>query len=148
MKIEIQKLSPYQLDDFIKLLDIFKDVFQMKNFERPSAAHLTELLEKEDFFVFVAMSEGIVVGGFTAYSLTQYYSQSSLLYIYELAVKKQYQRKGVGKKLILGIKDYCSEMDFEEIFAQAADSDEPAIEFYKSTGAQSSKVTHFFYPMG
>jgi aminoglycoside 3-N-acetyltransferase I len=147
MRIEIQKLSPYQLDDFIKLLDIFKDVFQMKNFERPSAAHLTELLAKDDFFVFVAVSEGVVVGGLTAYSLTQYYSESSLLYIYDLAVKKQFQRKGVGKKLILGVKDYCSEMDFEEIFVQASDSNEPTIEFYRSTGAESTKVTHFFYPM-
>lgn len=148
MRIEIQKLSPYQLNEFIDLLDIFEDVFEMKNFESPHKEHLQELLAKDDFFVFVAVSEGEIIGGLTAYSLTQYYSEDPLVYIYDIAVLKKYQRKGIGKKLILGIKDYCTEIGVEEIFVQAEDADEHALDFYKSTGALSTKVTHFYYPLG
>lgn len=148
MRIEIQKLSPYQLDDFIKLLEIFKDVFQMKNFERPSTEHLLGLLAKEDFYVFVAVSEGSIVGGLTAYSLMQYYSEAPLVYIYDIAVSKRFQNKGIGKKLILGIKEYCQQMDVEEIFVHAVESDEHVLDFYRSTGAQSQKVFHFYYPLG
>ncbi len=148
MRIEIHKLGPYQTDAFIELLDIFKEVFAMRNFKLPSNKHLEELLAKDDFFVFVALSEGKLVGGLTAYSLTQYYSEEPLVYIYDVVVLKRYQRKGIGKKLMLGIKDYCSEMGVEEIFVQAEDEDQHALDFYRSTGAKESKVTHFTYPLG
>ena len=148
MRIEIQKLGSYQIDEFIELIDVFEEVFEMKNFETPSIKHLEELLQKDDFFVFVAVSEGVIIGGLTAYSLTQYYSEAPLVYVYDIAVLKKHQRKGVGKKLMLGINDYCKEMGVEEVFVQAVDADEHALEFYRSTGAQSSKVTHFYYPLG
>ena len=147
MRIEIHKIGPYQTDAFIELLDVFEDEFEMKNFHSPHTKHIEALLQKDDFFVFVAVSEGKIVGGLTAYSLTQYYSEAPLVYIYDIAVLKKYQRKGIGKKLILGIKDYCSEMGVEEIFVQADNEDEHALDFYRSTGAKESKVTHFTYPL-
>ena len=100
------------------------------------------------FFVFVALYEGEIIGGLTAYSLTQYYSEAPLVYVYDVAVLKKYQRKGVGKKLMLGITDYCKEKGVEEVFVQAEDADEHALDFYTSTGALSTKVTHFYYPLG
>ncbi|WP_299254351.1 GNAT family N-acetyltransferase [uncultured Cytophaga sp.] len=148
MRIEIQKLSPYHIDEFIELLDLFEEVFEIKNVQAPSRMYLEGLLEKEDFYVFVAVSEGKIVGGLTAYSLMQYYSETPLVYIYDIAVSKRFQNKGIGKKLILGIKDYCQETDVEEIFVHAIETDEHLLDFYRSTGAQSQKVVHFYYPMG
>jgi aminoglycoside 3-N-acetyltransferase I len=148
VRIEIQKLGSYQIDEFIKLIDVFEEVFEMQHFEAPGIKHLEELLQKDDFYVFVAVSEGTIVGGLTAYSLTQYYSEAPLVYVYDVAVSEKYQRKGVGKKLMRGINDYCKEMGVEEVFVQAEDADEHALDFYRSTGAQSLKVTHFYYPLG
>jgi len=145
MRIEIQKLSYRDIDSFIELMDVFEEVFEMKNFELPGNDHLEELLSKDDFFVFVARSEGTIVGGLTAYSLMQYFSESPLLYIYDVAVMRRYQRKGIGKKLMLGIKDYCSEIGINEIIVQADETDEHAIEFYQSTGAKAAKVVQFYY---
>lgn len=147
MRIEIQKLSYRDIDSFIELLDVFEEVFEMKNFEMPSVVHLEELLGKNDFFVFVARSEGTIVGGLTAYSLTQYFSESPLLYIYDVAVLKKYQRKGIGKKLLMGVKDYCRETGIDEIIVQADEADEHAIEFYQSTGAKAAKVVQFYYAL-
>jgi aminoglycoside 3-N-acetyltransferase I len=148
MRIEIQKLGSHQIGTFIELIDVFEEVFEMENFKIPRPEHLQELLQKDDFFVFIALSEGRIVGGLTAYSLTQYYSEAPLVYVYDVAVLKKYQHKGVGKKLMLAINDYCKEMGVEEVFVQATDTDEHAIEFYRSTGAQWTKVTHFYYPLG
>ncbi len=145
MQIEIHKLSYGNIDAFIALIDIFEEVFEMKNFVLPGNKHLKELLEKEDFFVFVAVAEGNIVGGLTAYSLTQYYSESPLVYIYDVAVLQKYQRKGIGKKLMLGIQDYCKEIGIGEIIVQADEADEHAIEFYHSTGAVAAKVVQFYY---
>ena len=145
MRIEIQKLSYRNIEAFLDLIHVFEEVFEMKDFELPSNEHLQELLSKDDFFVFVAVSEGVIVGGLTAYSLTQYYSQSPLVYIYDVAVMKKYQRKGIGKKLILGIKDYCRDSDIGEIIVQVDETDEHAIEFYQSTGGKAAKVVQFYY---
>ena len=91
---------------------------------------MEELLQKNDFFVFVAVSEGKIIGGLTVYSLTQYYSESSLAYIYDVAVMKKCQRKGIGKKLMRGINDYCKEIGVEEVLVQAVNAGKHAIKFY------------------
>ena len=46
MRIEIPKLSPYQIDACIELLDVFEEVFEMKHLESPSMKHLEELLQR------------------------------------------------------------------------------------------------------
>ena len=79
------------------MLDVFEDVFEIKNFEYPSMKHLEELLQKDDFFVFVAVSEAKIVGGLTVYSLTQYYSEAPLVYVYDVAVLKKINVKTLAK---------------------------------------------------
>lgn len=145
VRIEIQKLNYRDIDSFIELIDLFEEVFEMKHAEQASKYYLEELLSKDEFYAFVAVSEGTIVGGLTAYSLMQYFSEAPLLYVYDVAVMKRYQRKGIGKKLMLGIRDYCSEIGIQEIIVQADEADEHAIEFYHSTGAKAAKVVQFYY---
>lgn len=147
LSIEIKKLETHDIDQFIALIRVFEDVFEMKNFLMPDHHYLQQLLAKDDFFVFVALSEGNVLGGLTSYTLQQYYSTSPLVYIYDLAVQTDFQRKGIGKKLISAITKYCKEMGMEEVFVQADEVDDYALDFYRSTGATSEKVVHFYYPL-
>jgi len=147
MNIEIKKLSHHDIDKFVELIRLFEDVFEMKNFEMPDEIYLQKLLEEHSFFVFVAMIQGQVVGGLTAYTLRQYYSKSPLVYIYDLAVKTEFQRQGIGKMLISGIKNYCKGIGIEEVFVQADEVDDFALKFYHSTGATAEKVVQFNYPL-
>ena len=57
MDITIEKLNHNDINKFIELIRVFEDVFEMKNFEMPSEIHLQQLLQKDDFFVFVALLE-------------------------------------------------------------------------------------------
>jgi aminoglycoside 3-N-acetyltransferase I len=147
MHIEIKKLSQPDLDKFKELIKVFEVVFEMKNFQMPEENHLQQLLEKDGFFVFVAFSERKVIGGLTSYTLEQYYSKSPLVYIYDLAVKTEFQRQGIGKRLMSALTDYCREIGIEEVFVQADEEDVHAIEFYHSTGGIAEKVVHFNYPL-
>jgi aminoglycoside 3-N-acetyltransferase I len=147
MNIEIKKLSEADIDKFKQLIFLFEDVFEMKDLKIPDNNHLQPLLKKDTFFVFVALFENNVVGGLTFYTLPQYYSEKLLAYIYDLAVKREFQRNEIGKKLIAATIDYCKEMDMEEVFVQAHAEDLHAIEFYRSTGAIAEKVVHFNYPL-
>jgi aminoglycoside 3-N-acetyltransferase I len=147
MNVEIKKSGKQDIRQFKELIEIFEDIFEMKNFKMPDENHLQQLLEKDSFFVFVALSDNKVVGGLTSYTLEQYYSKSPLVYIYDLAIKTEFQRQGIGKMLISSLTNYCKTIGIEEVFVQADQEDVHAIEFYRSTGAKAEKVVHFNYPL-
>ena len=71
MSIEIKKLDYHDIDQFIELIRLFENVFEMKDFDMPDENYLRQLLEKDSFFVFVALSRDEVVGGLTSYTLQQ-----------------------------------------------------------------------------
>lgn len=143
--MSIEKLNHNDIGKFTALIRLFEDVFEMKNFIMPDEAYLQELLKKDDFFVFVAVLDNKVVGGLTSYIMHQYYSKSPLVYIFDLAVEKEFQRKGIGRKLIAANNDYCREIGVEAVMVQADEADDYAIDFYHSTGATAEKVVHFDY---
>lgn len=147
MEVKVKKLADSDLFQFKELIFLFEDVFEMKKFEIPSDVYLASLLKKDGFYVFVALVEGKVVGGLTAYTLEQYYSTAPLIYIFDLAVLTDLQRRGIGRKLIAGIKELCKEIGGEEVFVQADEVDLHALEFYRSTGGNAEKVVHFTYPL-
>ncbi|TGK90002.1 GNAT family N-acetyltransferase [Leptospira bourretii] len=146
--IEIKKLSSNELNQFIELIRVFEDVFEMKNFQMPKEDYLQSLLARDDFFVFVSIFKSQVIGGLTAYTLRQYYSEKPLVYIFDLAVLTKYQRQGIGKSLIEAINVYCKKMVAEEVFVQADLIDDYALDFYRSTGGLPEEVVHFTYPLG
>jgi aminoglycoside 3-N-acetyltransferase I len=147
MQIETKRIAKDEIHQFTELIRLFEDVFEMKDFIIPSQSHLQQLLDKEDFFAFVALSDGKVVGGLTTYTLHQYYSERPLVYIYDLAVKREFQRRGIGKTLIDSLNKYRKGIGVEEVFVQADEVDAYALDFYRSTGARGEKVVHFYYPL-
>ena len=147
MQVEIKKISINESEEFFELIRLFEVVFEMENFKIPDKNYLVDLLANDAFMVFIASSGKEVVGGLTAYTIRQYYSTLPLVYIYDLAVKTNFQRQGIGKKLIAGITGYCRENGVQEVFVQADAPDLHAIEFYHSTGAKAENVIHFYYPL-
>ena len=146
-ELVIKKLNTGDLPLFLELILLFEVVFDMKDFVMPPEAHLQQLLDREDFFVFVALAEGKVAGGLTAYTLVQYYAVQPLVYIYDLAVANELQRRGIGRSLIAGLNDYCRQAGVEEVFVQADEVDDHALAFYHATGGTAEKVVHFYYPL-
>ncbi len=145
--IHIKKLIGEDLYSFIELINVFEEVFEMEKFSIPNSQYLQTLLEKDDFGVFAAVSDHEIVGGLTTYTLHQYYSASPLIYIYDLAVKPSYQRRGIGKKLISAVIDFAKTKGADEVFVQADADELHATEFYHSTGGIPEPVIHFNYPL-
>ncbi|SEL53584.1 Acetyltransferase (GNAT) family protein [Olivibacter domesticus] len=144
MSVEIKKLG-HGLMSFIELIRIFEDVFEMENFKMPEDEYLQKILAEDNFSVFVAVKDEKVVGGLTAYLLKQYYAERPLLYVYDLAVKTEHQRQGIGRLLISAVTEYSKEIGAEEMYVQAEEIDQHAVTFYHSTGAVASKFINFSY---
>ncbi|HTE28283.1 GNAT family N-acetyltransferase [Flavitalea sp.] len=145
MNIEIRKLTDSDPDHFLNLITVFEEVFEMADFSMPPRDYLQQLLLKDTFSVFVAISNDEVIGGLTAYTLESYYTKGSFLYIYDLAVLAKHQRQGIGKKLMKAVVDHYRETSIEEVFVQADLVDDYAVDFYRSTGAREENVVSFSY---
>lgn len=147
-EVDIQVVKSDDLETLNQLISVFEEVFEMKNFKRPTTGHLLKLLRKETFFAVVAKVRNRVVGGLTVYILDQYYSERPLAYIYDLAVLTDYQRKGIGRSLIEFTKECGKRRGFEEVFVQADKVDEHAVKFYRSTRVtEEEQVIHFYYTL-
>lgn len=147
-KMEIQKLINQDIDKLRELLLVFKDVFEQPDFKMPPENYLVALLSKQEHLVFVAILDNKVIGGLTAYILNEYGAETSIVYIYDLAVSKMYQRKGIGQKLIAEINTYCRSKNISEVFIQADAGDGYAVDFYRKTQGKEMKVVQFTYELG
>jgi aminoglycoside 3-N-acetyltransferase I len=141
---QIKHLTKEHLADFQSLVNLFNMVFEEES-KIGSETHLLKLLSNKDFIALAALTENEVVGGLTAYELHMYYSDSSEIFLYDLAVKPEYQRMGIGKGLIQSLKAHCRKQGIKEFFVMAHEEDEHAIEFYRATGGKSENVVNFLY---
>lgn len=144
--ISYTRIHEEDIGQFIALIRLFEDVFEMKDLHIPGPAYLRQLLRRDDFISFVALSDNKVVGGLTAYVLHQYYSTRPYLYIFDLAVDRKWQRRGIGSALMEAVRSHARQTGMEEVFVQADLADQHALDFYRSTGGRAEEVIHFTYP--
>jgi aminoglycoside 3-N-acetyltransferase I len=135
------------INEFAQLLEIFAQEFEIEDFTQPNEEYLGQSLENKKFLVFTASIDGRIAGGLTGYILNSYYTSSLQIYIYDLAVKKAFQRQGIGKQLIEAVKEYAKENNISELFVQADVEDTHALAFYKATGGEEAEVRHFTYKL-
>ena len=147
VEIEYKKLETEDLSHLTELIKVYEKVFEMKDFTLPDARYLQSLLEKETVIFYVATVENKVIGGLTAHVLPSTYFPSSEVYIYDLAVETEFQRKGIGRHLINSLKEYCSSLRLKEVFVQADSEDRHALDFYQATGGIAENVVHFSYEL-
>lgn len=144
--MDIKKLLSQDVNDFSKLIQVFENVFEWENFKFPTQAHLKKLLNNSNFFVFVAKDGDELIGGLTAHVLDRYDSEKPSAYVYDLAILTNYQRKGIGKKLMSTLNEYCEKNGFNEVFVQAETDDFQAVNFYRTTPiSEELQATHFTY---
>lgn len=148
MEITIKKIKNGDAEKLEQLARVYADVFEMGEFENPSANYFEQLAANESVLIFVAEKDGQVVGGLTSHILPSTYFQTAEVYVYDLAVKTEFQRQGIGTKLMNGIKNYCRKSNVREIFLQADTIDEHAVKFYKKIGGLPEEdVVHFSFPL-
>ncbi len=111
-----------------------------------SDGYLDRLLRSRDFFALAAIEPAGVVGGITAHTLAMTRSESSELFIYDLAVRADRQRQGIGRLLVDRLKAHARVAGIDVVFVPADDEDVDALDFYRAIGGVPSPVTIFDLP--
>jgi len=146
MLYQIKKLETSDISLAQQLFILFKRVFDQVDInvlDLPDKKYLQDLLVKNSFCVFVAVADGEVVGGLTAYEFDMYMEKAKEAYLYDLAVHENYRRQGIARSLIIKLQEYAKENNIATIFVEAHAEDIDAIDFYKSINAEMEQVCHF-----
>ncbi|HXA00950.1 MAG TPA: GNAT family N-acetyltransferase [Cytophagaceae bacterium] len=144
-EFQIKRLGVQDVSILKRLLHLFQEIFEMEKPVITNESYLQKLLGKTDFIAYVVICENEIAGGLTAYELPMYYSEYSEVFIYDIAISPEFQRKGLGRKLLSTLKEYCRQNGIREIFVAANEEDAHAVNFYKSTGGRAERVVHFNY---
>jgi len=108
-----------------------------------SDGYLDALLARPDLWALAAIDGDDVVGGLTAHTLPMTRSETAEIFLYDLAVRPDRQRQGIGRLLVEALRAEAAAAGINEIFVPADDDDAHAIDFYRALGGSPSPVTMF-----
>ena len=144
--MNVQTLTPDEAPLLVALLDVFAEAFEDPEHyssSRPHEAYSRGLLGSDSFLALVAVDErGAVAGGLTAYVLCKPEAVRSEIYLYDLAVAPEHQRRGVATALIVALKGVAAARGASVIFVQADAGDEAPMALYAKLGVRED-VHHF-----
>src|SRR5580704_10665489 len=66
-------------------------------------------------------------------------------FIYDIAVRPDHRRKGVGRRLVTALCEQASKCGIREVFVPADSDDVHALDFYRALGGAPSPVTIFTF---
>lgn len=148
----IVPLQPGQIELYEQMNTLFAEVFEDEESytsRRPTREYATKLLENRSFIALLALQDGRVVGALAAYELVKFEQERSEIYLYDLAVSRDYRKKGIATRLIGGLKTIARERGAWVVFVQADtdEDDQPAIALYSKLGVKE-EVLHFDITVG
>jgi aminoglycoside 3-N-acetyltransferase I len=110
-----------------------------------SDGYLDRLLAREEFWALAAFDGDQIMGGLTAHVLPMTSAETAELFIYDVAVRRDRQRSGVGRRLIADLRDRAAAVGIEVLFVPADNDDTHALDFYRALGGVASPVTFFTF---
>jgi aminoglycoside 3-N-acetyltransferase I len=107
--------------------------------------YLAGLLARPEFWAVAAIEDGAIVAGITAHALPLTRREASELLIYDVAVRVDRHRRGIGRALMTHLRDLAAASGISLSWVPVDDEDEGALEFYRALGGVPSPVTLFTF---
>jgi aminoglycoside 3-N-acetyltransferase I len=127
-----------------RLFSTMAEVFEEKH-EQLSDEYVAQLLACDELWMLSATLGEEIVGGLTAHTLPMTRSESREIFIYDIAVRVDHQRRGVGRLLMSHLARIAGDAGIHDLFVPADDEDTHALEFYRALGGVASPVTFFTF---
>ena len=123
------------------------DVFEERRHPLPDD-YVDALLARADFWALAAVDDDGPVGGITAHVLPMTRSPSRELFVYDVAVREDRQRRGIGRAMLVELGAQAGREGIASVFVAVADEDVHAMDFYRAVGGAESPVTMFSFDLG
>lgn len=142
--IDVRRLGPADEARAHALFATMAAVFEEEH-EALDAAYVQRLLARDDFWAMAALEDGVPVGGITAYALPMTRTASTELFIYDVAVRADRQRRGIGRALLTALLEAAAASGIEVGFVPVENEDTHALDFYRALGGTAAPVTFFTF---
>jgi aminoglycoside 3-N-acetyltransferase I len=127
-----------------KLFALLGSVFQEPE-ETLTEQYLDSILAEKGFWAIAAWVDGELAGGLTAHTLPMTRGETPEVFVYDVAVRDDMRRKGVGRSLMNAICGEAGALGIPVVFVLAENDDIEAVRFYGSVGGRGAAVTCFTF---
>ena len=127
-----------------RLFSMMAEVFEERS-EPLGDSYLEQLLNRPEFWAMAAFVDDQLVGGVTAHTIPMTTSESSELFVYDLAVRVDVQRQGVGRALMAALRAAATADGIGDMFVPADNEDTHALDFYRGLGGVATPATFFTF---
>jgi aminoglycoside 3-N-acetyltransferase I len=144
--VDVRRLLAADLTLARATVEMMSAVFDEETGGPLSDHYLAAVLTQQDrLWLYAAIIDGQPVGGLTAHQLPMTRAEATELLIYDLAVRADHQRQGVGRAVIDQLLVDAAAAGIGEVWVPAEDEDRHAIEFYRRVGGSAQAVTVFTF---
>jgi aminoglycoside 3-N-acetyltransferase I len=107
--------------------------------------YVQRLLSRPEFWAIAAFSGSDLIGGLTAHTLPMTRKASSEIFVYDIAIREDHRRQGVGRRLMSHLRADAAAVGCQDVFVAADEEDRHALDFYRALGGTASPVFLFTF---
>ena len=138
MTVTIRKIEE---SDYLVLISLFKEFALFEKLPEKMTNSVEQMQrEKEYLKGFVAVNDADEIVGYATYFFGYYTWIGKSLYMDDLYVRPDFRGAGVGTKLINEVIAFARAEKCKKLRWQVSEWNQPAIDFYKSLGANVDAV--------
>jgi GNAT superfamily N-acetyltransferase len=138
MTVTIRKIDER---DFLVLISLFKEFALFEKLPEKMTNSVEQMLREKEYLTgFVAVNDADEILGYATYFFGYYTWIGKSLYMDDLYVRPDFRGAGVGTKLIKEVIAFAKAENCKKLRWQVSEWNQPAIDFYKSLGANVDAV--------
>lgn len=138
MTVTIRKIDER---DFLVLISLFKEFALFEKLPEKMTNSVEQMLREKEYLTgFVAVNDADEILGYATYFFGYYTWIGKSLYMDDLYVRPNFRGAGVGTKLINEVIAFAKAENCKKLRWQVSEWNQPAIDFYKSLGANVDAV--------
>ena len=145
MQYRLTRLAPTDTDIAQRLFALMARIFD-EEYEPLSDAYVEKLLSNDGFWALAAFAGKDIVGGITAHTLPMTRTASFELFVYDIAIREDHQRRGLGRGLVTTAALGRSRARNSTMSSsRRTEDDTHALDFYRALGGTGAAVTMFSF---
>jgi GNAT superfamily N-acetyltransferase len=126
-------------DDFPAILELIRELALFERAPDKVTNNLDQMKREKDLFrCYVAETSGKEIVGMALFFFAYYTWVGKSLYLEDLIVNEAYRKHKIGTELLRRVMQTAKEENCKRVRWQVLDWNEPAISFYRKTGAEVS----------
>ncbi|MGB3922719.1 MAG: GNAT family N-acetyltransferase [Bacteroidales bacterium] len=134
MKVNIRRANE---EDFPAILALINELAEYERAPEAVTNTVEQMGRERDYFrCFVAESADHGIVGMALYFFAYFTWVGKSLYLEDIIISKQFRKRGIGEALMKRVMREAGEENCKRVRWQVLDWNEPAISFYRKSGAE------------